>query len=65
MQDKLIPTATFKTVQQYTKKVPWQCMQLHKGIIKSVSLPLETVRAGDHCDLKISRQILPLLFIFG
>lgn len=40
-------------------------MQLHKGIIKSVSLPLETVRAGDHCDLKISRQILPLLFIFG
>lgn len=48
-----------------TQNVPWQYMQLHKYIIKSVSLPLETVRAGDHCDLKISRQILPLLFMFG
>lgn len=26
---------------------------------------LEIVRAGDHCDLKISKQMLPLLFIFG
>lgn len=26
---------------------------------------LEIVKAGDHCDLRISRQILPLLFIFG
>lgn len=48
-----------------TQNVPWQYRQLHKYIIKSVTLPLETVRAGDHCDLKISRQILPLLFMFG
>lgn len=26
---------------------------------------LEIVRAGLHCDRKISRQILPLLFMFG
>jgi len=40
-------------------------MQFHKSISKSVSLPFDTVRAGDHCDLRISRQILPLLFMFG
>lgn len=28
-------------------------------------LPLEMVRAGDHCDRRISRQMLPLLLIFG
>jgi hypothetical protein len=28
-------------------------------------LPLEIVKAGDHCDLRISRQMLPLLLIFG
>lgn len=28
-------------------------------------LPLDTVRAGDHCDRRMSKQILPLLFIFG
>lgn len=26
---------------------------------------LEIVNAGDHCDLNISRQMLPLLLIFG
>ena len=26
---------------------------------------LDTVRAGDHCDLRISKQILPLEFMFG
>ena len=31
----------------------------------SVSLPLDTVTAGDHCDLRMSRQMLPLLFILG
>ena len=29
------------------------------------ALPLEMVRAGDHCDLRMSRQMLPLLLIFG
>lgn len=29
------------------------------------SLPLEMVRAGDHCDRRMSRQMLPLLLIFG
>lgn len=28
-------------------------------------LPFETVSAGDHCDLRMSRQILPLLLILG
>lgn len=28
-------------------------------------LPFDTVSAGDHCDLKMSRQMLPLLFMFG
>lgn len=28
-------------------------------------LPFDTVSAGDHCDLSISRQILPLLLILG
>jgi hypothetical protein len=28
-------------------------------------LPFDIVNAGDHCDLKISKQILPLLLIFG
>ena len=28
-------------------------------------LPLEMVRAGDHCDRRMSRQMLPLLLIFG
>lgn len=32
--------------------------------LRSVS-PLEMVNAGDHCDRKISRQMLPLLLIFG
>ena len=27
--------------------------------------PFDIVNAGDHCDLNISKQILPLLFIFG
>jgi len=27
--------------------------------------PLEIVNAGDHCDLRISKQMLPLLLIFG
>lgn len=31
----------------------------------SQKLPLEIVKAGDHCDLRISRQMLPLLLIFG
>lgn len=26
---------------------------------------LEMVRAGDHCDRRMSRQMLPLLLIFG
>ena len=26
---------------------------------------LEIVRAGDHCDLNMSKHMLPLLFIFG
>ena len=26
---------------------------------------LATVNAGDHCDLRISKHIAPLLFIFG
>lgn len=26
---------------------------------------LDTVSAGDHCDRRMSKQILPLLFIFG
>lgn len=25
----------------------------------------DTVSAGDHCDRRMSKQILPLLFIFG
>lgn len=29
------------------------------------TLPLEMVRAGDHCDRRMSRQMLPLLLIFG
>lgn len=29
------------------------------------SIPLEMVRAGDHCDRRMSRQMLPLLLIFG
>lgn len=33
--------------------------------ITSKHSPLEIVRAGDHCDLKISKQMLPLLFMFG
>lgn len=28
-------------------------------------LPFDIVRAGDHCDRRISKQILPLLFMFG
>lgn len=31
----------------------------------SFSSPLEIVNAGDHCDLRISKQMLPLLLIFG
>ena len=34
-------------------------------IIIKKKLPLEIVNAGDHCDLNISKHILPLLFIFG
>ena len=26
---------------------------------------LEIDKAGDHCDLRLSRQMLPLLLIFG
>jgi len=29
------------------------------------SSTLEMVSAGDHCDLNISKQMLPLLFMFG
>lgn len=35
------------------------------SISPSQKLPLEIVKAGDHCDLRISRQMLPLLLIFG
>lgn len=27
--------------------------------------PLEMVKAGDHCDLRMSRQMLPLLLMLG
>lgn len=29
------------------------------------TLPLDMVKAGDHCERNISRHMLPLLFIFG
>ena len=32
---------------------------------KRRKVPLEMVNAGDHCPLNISKQILPLAFIFG
>lgn len=31
----------------------------------SIDLPLDTVRAGDHCDLRMSRHMLPLLLMLG
>lgn len=36
-----------------------------KPIWTKLNIPLDIVNAGDHCDLSISRQIEPLLFIFG
>lgn len=59
-----VPTAPLVTAAIH-KKAPRQYRQFHKHISKPVSLPLDTVKAGDHCDLRISRQILPLLFMFG
>lgn len=57
--------APLDSVVTSEKNNTWQCMQIHKSISISVTLPLDTVRAGDHWDLRISRQILPLLFMFG
>lgn len=34
-------------------------------LFKNFYKPFDMVSAGDHCDLKISKQILPLLLIFG
>lgn len=33
--------------------------------VKWCGLPLDMVRAGDHCDLKMSKQMLPLLLMLG
>jgi hypothetical protein len=33
--------------------------------VKLPGLPFEIVSAGDHCDLKISKQMLPFELMFG
>ena len=42
-------------------------LYMYTGIKKrdKSNWPFEIVNAGDHCDRKISKQILPLLFILG
>lgn len=49
---------TFKTLQNTLV-----FMYCFTPVLKG--LPLEIVNAGDHCDLRISKQMLPLLLIFG
>lgn len=39
--------------------------KVHSMLLFFVGSPLEIVNAGDHCDLRISKQMLPLLLIFG
>lgn len=38
---------------------------LIKQVVKNIYKPFEIVSAGDHWDLKMSRQIDPLLFMLG
>lgn len=47
-------------VETRQKKVGLQTVNVSQFV-----LPFETVSAGDHCDLRMSRQMLPLLFMFG
>ena len=40
----------------------------HKKLVTKIIqlfIPLDIVKAGDHCDLRMSKQILPLVFMFG
>lgn len=52
------------------KKKEWGTEILKRGgkdneQVKWCGLPLDMVRAGDHCDLKMSKQMLPLLLMLG
>lgn len=40
--------ASLDSIVTSEKNNTWQCMQIHKSISISVTLPLDTVRAGDH-----------------
>ena len=43
----------------------WCILCLKLTIFVLEDIPFEIVRAGDHCERNMSRQMLPLLFIFG
>lgn len=43
----------------------WPPNKINKNVLQGRDVTLETVKAGLHCSFKMSRQMLPLLLIFG
>ena len=55
---------TVFTIKQVSKQTADEVLNNNLDFLE-VLLPLDIVKAGDHCDLNISKHILPLLLMFG